>query len=62
MMFREIALPAKMASPFQRHEIGAVCQEAVVKKRRRFWALPGLDAGEKINFQPVKQTRSQRQP
>jgi hypothetical protein len=30
----------------------------VRKKAHRIGALPGLDAGEKINFQPVKQTRA----
>ena len=31
MMFREIALPARMASLFSAYKIGAVCQEAFVK-------------------------------
>jgi hypothetical protein len=33
-----------------------VCQEAFAKNGGSFWGppLPGLDAGEKINFQPVK--------
>jgi hypothetical protein len=43
---------------FQRHEIGAVCQEAVVKNGGGFGTLPALDAGAKINFQPVKQVRA----
>jgi hypothetical protein len=59
MMCREIALPARMASLFSAYKIGAVCQEAFVKTADRIGALPGLDDGEKIKFQPVKQTRGQ---
>jgi hypothetical protein len=58
-MCREIALPARMASLFPSYKIGAVCQEAFVKTADRIGALHGLDAGEKINSKPVKQTRGQ---
>jgi hypothetical protein len=33
MMFREIALPTRMASPDPSYKIGAVCQETFVKRR-----------------------------
>jgi hypothetical protein len=52
-MYREIALPARMASLFPTYKIGVVCQEG------RIGALLALGDGEKINFKPVKQTRGQ---
>jgi hypothetical protein len=48
-----------MATLFSTYKMGALCQEVLPKTAIELGALPGLDFGEKIDSEPVKQTRGQ---